>query len=108
MILQKLLHDWDDEACIRILRKCYEALPESGGKIILVEGVLSPNETPGNTANSVEDEFVLRSSVIMFVHCVGGKERSEHDFQRLVTAAGFRNFQLLCKLDVSYVMEAYK
>ena len=105
------MHDWDDEACIKILKKCYEALPESGGKVILVEGVLSPKETPGNTnakSNTMEDEFVLRSSVIMFVHCVGGKERSEHDFHRLVTAAGFRNFQLLCKLDVSYVMEAYK
>ncbi|KAL3500454.1 hypothetical protein ACH5RR_039547 [Cinchona calisaya] len=34
-----ILHDWDDEHCLKLLRNCYTALPEDG-KIIIVEGIV--------------------------------------------------------------------
>ncbi len=41
-VLQWILHDWNDEECVTILRNCFKALPTSGGKVIIVESVL-PN-----------------------------------------------------------------
>ncbi|KAM7507708.1 hypothetical protein LguiA_018161 [Lonicera macranthoides] len=35
-LLKWILHNWDDEQCLKILKNCYEAIPTSA-KIILVE-----------------------------------------------------------------------
>ncbi|MBA0771748.1 hypothetical protein Gotri_007227, partial [Gossypium trilobum] len=39
-----VLHDWDDEECIQILKKCREAIPQDKGKVIIVESVLEEDE----------------------------------------------------------------
>ncbi|KAH9325100.1 hypothetical protein KI387_005278 [Taxus chinensis] len=36
LVKQKVLFDWDDESCMKILGKCYKTFPESG-RLILVE-----------------------------------------------------------------------
>jgi caffeic acid 3-O-methyltransferase len=38
-LLQYILHDWDDENCVKILKNCYKALP-ADGKVITVDHVL--------------------------------------------------------------------
>ncbi|KAL0376263.1 UNVERIFIED_CONTAM: Acetylserotonin O-methyltransferase [Sesamum calycinum] len=35
-----VLHDWSDDECIDILRKCREAIPEDRGKVIIAEAVM--------------------------------------------------------------------
>ncbi|KAH1040467.1 hypothetical protein J1N35_042210 [Gossypium stocksii] len=42
--LMWVLHDWDDEECIKILKKCREAIPEDKGKVIIVEAVLEEDK----------------------------------------------------------------
>uniref|UniRef100_M1D3K7 Resveratrol O-methyltransferase n=1 Tax=Solanum tuberosum TaxID=4113 RepID=M1D3K7_SOLTU len=41
-LLKWILHDWSDEECIKILKKCKEAIPrkEKGGKVFIIDMVL--------------------------------------------------------------------
>lgn len=43
MDYQWMLHDWSDEECVKILKKCKEAVAPSksnGGKVIIVEMIV--------------------------------------------------------------------
>jgi hypothetical protein len=34
------LQDWNNDDCVRILKKCKEAIPKDKGKVIIVETVI--------------------------------------------------------------------
>ncbi|KAG5586468.1 hypothetical protein H5410_046902 [Solanum commersonii] len=42
ILLKWILHDWSDEDCVKILKKCKEAIPskENGGKVIVIDIVI--------------------------------------------------------------------
>lgn len=80
-LLKSVIHDWDDETCTGILRRCREALPEHG-RVLLVEPVLP--ERVGEEAHPV----TYLSDLNMLVN-VGGRERTRDDFTQLCLAAGF-------------------
>ena len=42
--LQWVLHDWGDDDCIRILKKCREAIPIDKGKVIIVEAIIDEKD----------------------------------------------------------------
>ena len=48
-LLKFILHDWDDESCVKILRKCREAL-EPGGRIAIFELAMGADGDAGLTA----------------------------------------------------------
>ncbi|CAO2207430.1 unnamed protein product [Urochloa humidicola] len=83
ILLQWITLMLNDEECIKILKNCYQALPE-GGKVIVVDGILpeTPNATP-----AVRDSFTL--DIIMFVLFKGGKHRTEKEFAKLARESGF-------------------
>jgi len=85
-----VLHDWNDEHCLQILRHCYDALP-SGGTLLITESVLDENRsgTP----------FGVLMSLHMLVLCEpGARERTEHEYRSLLEATGFR-MEGLMRLD---------
>jgi len=78
-LLKAILHDWNDEDALKILRVCRAAIPSSG-KLILVEQVLAPpNE---GLAGKLSD---LNMLVVP-----DGRERTAEEFYRLLDLAGFR------------------
>ncbi|HEY3302780.1 MAG TPA: methyltransferase [Candidatus Binatia bacterium] len=79
-ILKHIIHDWDDERSLRILRKCHGAM-RRGGKILLAEVVLG---------SSGESRFARLLDLEMLVMTQGGRERTQDEFQRLYEAAGFK------------------
>jgi hypothetical protein len=76
-LLLAIVHDWDDEQAVAILRTVGVALPPHG-EVVVVEGVLP--ETPA-------DEFVVASDLLMLV-LADGRERTDAQFRRLFDAAG--------------------
>ena len=40
--MQWIMHDWNDESCVKILKNCRKAIPEETGKVIIVDVVLQP------------------------------------------------------------------
>lgn len=78
-LMKLILHDWDDERCVRLLRNSREAMgPE--GRLLVVEGVVSP---PGEAA--LHKLLDLEMLVML-----GGRERTAEEFRALFEAAGFR------------------
>jgi hypothetical protein len=45
-ILKHVLHDWDDERCVRVLANCVKAM-RIDGRVVLVEAVISEDGSPG-------------------------------------------------------------
>ncbi|KAF3772631.1 Tricetin 3-4-5-O-trimethyltransferase, partial [Nymphaea thermarum] len=37
ILLKEVLHHWDDEKCVKILKRCRESIPKPGGKVIIVD-----------------------------------------------------------------------
>ena len=76
-LLKHILHDWDDEACICILKNCRRAL-RPRGRIAVIELLLEEIGEPGMAPLYDATMMVLSS----------GRERSLMEFQRLFEAAG--------------------
>ena len=84
MILKWIIHDWNDEQSIRILKNCHRALPDKG-KLILVEAVVPAGS---------ELHFSKFMDLNMLV-MTGGRERTEEEFRELYEASGFRLTQVV-------------
>jgi hypothetical protein len=77
-VLKAIIHDWEDEEDLRILRRCREAIAP-GGTLLVVERELGgPNERP-------DGKF---SDLNMMVG-PGGRERTREEFAALFAASGF-------------------
>jgi hypothetical protein len=80
-LLKNVVHDWDDDTCVGILRRCRQAMPEHG-RLLVLEPVLPDSVGPGAPA------LAYLSDLNMLVN-LGGRERTRDDFTALCHAAGF-------------------
>ncbi|KAG6528270.1 hypothetical protein ZIOFF_010421 [Zingiber officinale] len=88
-----ILHDWNDEDCVRILRNCKKAIPpkEEGGKVIIIEMVTKlENEEDGSNHDETKETQLLLDVHMMAP--VPGKERSEAEWKSIFIAAGFSGY----------------
>ena len=81
-ILKWIIHDWNDEQCVTILRNCHRALPEHG-TLLLVERMM-----PEALGTSDEDRAHAMSDLNM-LRGPGGLERTEQQYRRLLSESGF-------------------
>lgn len=78
-----MIHDWDAERSVAILRNVGAAM-EPGARVLIVEPVVP--ERPGS---STFDGVLAHGDLNMLV-VAGGRERTEADFRAVVAAAGLR------------------
>lgn len=81
-VLQHVLHDWNDEACVKILRAVRAAMPPGGkgrSTLVIAEIVLP-------LAGAPPSQTGLDLQMMAFVD---GKERDEAEWRELLTAGGF-------------------
>jgi hypothetical protein len=83
-LLKWVIHDWQDDQALTILRNIRRAIRDNG-KLLLLEAVVPPGNAPHLA--SMLDMFML----VMF----GGRERTEPEFRSLFDAAGFRLARLI-------------
>jgi len=83
-VLKSIVHDWDDQQSIEILRNCARALLPNG-RVVLVERVMPEHGNPGPASL-----FDLNMLVLL-----PGRERSESQFAELFRAAGLRLDRIL-------------
>ncbi len=79
-ILKDILHDWDDERSLQILRTVRAAMAP-GARLVLVEILLDPGDP---------DPIATRIDLHMLTQCDGGRQRSAAELQALLAAAGMR------------------
>jgi hypothetical protein len=80
-ILKHIIHDWDDDRCLRVLRNCHDSM-ETNGRLFCVDSVLPPMGDTGATAAKLSDVLMLLA--------IGGKERTKQQWADLYCAAGFQ------------------
>lgn len=86
--MQWVLHDWNDEECIQILKNCKEAIQSDKGKLIIVEAVVG--EEKGDKL-----EFVrLMLDMVMMSHTEAGKERTSKEWEYVLKEAGFSSYTI--------------
>jgi hypothetical protein len=78
-IMKYIIHDWEDEKCLRILRHCRAAM-SSDGRVLVVDHVIAPGNGP--------DWGKLLDINMMVVP--GGQERTREEFRDLFARAGLR------------------
>ena len=81
-LLKSIVHDWDDEQSVTILRSCRRAIPP-GGKLLLVERMMPERFEP-----SSRHRLFARLELSRFVGH-GGRERTEAEFRTLLDLGGF-------------------
>ncbi|KAK7331478.1 hypothetical protein VNO77_25703 [Canavalia gladiata] len=85
--LMWVLHDWGDEECIEILKKCREAIPKENGRVIIVEAVI---EEEGKEEGLKDVGLML--DMVMMAHTNFGKERTLKEWDYVVKMAGFTSY----------------
>jgi hypothetical protein len=77
-LLKSVLHDWNDQDCLRILNRIREAMPV-GARLLVIERLLP--------ARAIDDPSTIWLDLHML--CVtGGRERSLAEFQGLLERSG--------------------
>ncbi|KAJ3692271.1 hypothetical protein LUZ60_012621 [Juncus effusus] len=103
MFLKNILHDWNDEDCVKILQKCREAISsQTNGKIIIVDIVI----------NSCKDdkkltELQLMYDMLMMSASPSGKEREEEEWKKIFLEAGFSNYKISPLMEACSIVELY-
>uniref|UniRef100_M1BS72 O-methyltransferase n=1 Tax=Solanum tuberosum TaxID=4113 RepID=M1BS72_SOLTU len=102
IILKAILHNWDDDDCVKILKNCWRALPNDG-KVVVIEQIQP--EYPETNLLSKHSFTLDISMMIMFD---GGKERTKQQFEDLAKQAGFASLKVVARAYYYWIMEFYK
>jgi hypothetical protein len=78
--LKQVLHDWNDEDCLKILSSCRRAIAPAG-KLFIIEYI--PPKPPNKSTPFLVMSMVLRQSN------EGGHQRTEEHLRRLLDQTGF-------------------
>lgn len=90
-ILKGIIHDWNDEAALKILKNCRRAI-RPDGTLLLAETVLTPSSDPATA---------LMDMLMMVI--TSGRERTESEFRSLLQEAGFSMVQVIRAMGASII-----
>ncbi|KAK9130294.1 hypothetical protein Sjap_010781 [Stephania japonica] len=102
IFMKWVLHNWSDEQCLTLLKKCYEALPD-GGKVIVVETIVPAVPDPDNATR-----LSYTYDLMMMTFNSKVKERTEEEFDALAKGSGFAGIRLACNAFSFWVVEFLK
>jgi hypothetical protein len=96
-MMKHIIHDWDDERAITILKNCHKAMNDDS-KLLLVEIVLSEKDEPG--LGPILD---LEMQMIP-----GGRERTANEYAELFDKAGFKLTRVIPTPSQMFLIEGVK
>ncbi|KAF3677890.1 Trans-resveratrol di-O-methyltransferase [Capsicum annuum] len=104
ILLKWILHDWHDENCIKILKKCKEAIPnkKNGGKAVIIDIVILNNQKGDD--KSYETQLFYDMTMMTLT---SGKERSEQEWAKLFLDADFSDYSIVQNLGLRFVIVVY-
>ena len=98
-LMKNIIHDWDDDKALPILRNCRKALESGGkknGKVVLLELVMPEGNAP-HLAKILDIEMLFFP---------GGRERTEKQYAELFAKAGLRLTRIVPTKSPYSVIEA--
>ncbi|OMO70437.1 O-methyltransferase, family 2 [Corchorus olitorius] len=102
IFMKCVLHDWGDDRCLKLLKNCYNALPEFG-KVIVVESIVP--ECPSTDIVSKNSSIC---DISLFTLVLGAKERTMEEYKAMATKVGFTTFEVVCCAYGYWVIELHK
>jgi hypothetical protein len=78
-VVKSVLHDWNDAKAIEILKGCRKAM-NPNSRLLIIEEVVVPRQVVGNPHRFVDLDLMIH---------LGGKERTEAEYVKLMSDAGF-------------------
>ncbi|KAK3414348.1 LOW QUALITY PROTEIN: hypothetical protein EUGRSUZ_I02810 [Eucalyptus grandis] len=100
--LLQIIHGADDKLCVKLLKNCWEALPEKG-KVVIVDAVL-----PKYPETDIITRNALLADMSMLNITPGEKDRTEREFEVPARASGFDAPKLLGRAYNMWVVELHK
>ncbi|XP_055815135.1 myricetin 7/4'-O-methyltransferase 2-like [Solanum dulcamara] len=103
ILLKCVLHNWNDEDCVKILKKCKESIPsrKKGGKVIIIDTIL---EDPKHNNEFIRAQHNM--DMLMMV-LFAAKERIEKEWEKLFIEAGFIEYKIIPALGLRSLIEIY-
>jgi hypothetical protein len=95
--LKSVLHDWDDDRALEILRACHRAL-RPGAHLLVIERLIPPGGAPHPA------QFIDLAMMVL----LGGRERTSDEFRALLGAGGFTLGRVLPAGPTMSVLEAIR
>ncbi|KAL8468731.1 hypothetical protein ACS0TY_031797 [Phlomoides rotata] len=101
--LKFILHNWSDEECVEILKKCKEAIPskEKGGKVIIIDIVV------GDQKDKFEAMEAQLFFDILMMFTLPGREQTVEDWANIFQLAGFTSYNKFNHLGRRSLIEAF-
>lgn len=96
-VMKWIIHDWDDERATAILKNVHGAMNEKG-KLLLIEMIVPEGDQPDLS------KFADLNMMVM----TGGRERTEAEFNSLLTASGFELSRVIRTVSPVCVIEAVR
>lgn len=96
-MMKYIIHDWEDQKCLRILRNCRNAMTKQG-RVLVVEHVIPPG-------NDFDWGKLLDINMLVGP---GGQERTREEFSALFKRAGLRLTRVLPTESPLSILEARK
>jgi hypothetical protein len=96
-IMKYILHDWNDEQCVKILQNCRAAM-NAKGRILVVDTVIPPGNDPS---------WGKLLDIQMLV--IGGRERTKKEFAGIFSQAGLKMTRVVptrCPLSIVEAVQA--
>eukprot|EP00884_Botryococcus_braunii_P008292 jgi/Botrbrau1/17464/Bobra.0054s0051.1 len=97
--MRLILHDWDDDDCVKILRSVRQAIGTSGASLLIIDTVLTPE------TESMQNHFAFMNDILMMT-VLGAKERSPNDIDKLLARSGFKRTHIYQTRSVMTAVEA--
>jgi hypothetical protein len=94
-MLKQIIHDWDDQDSIAILRNCRQAMTDAA-RLLIIERVVPPANQRG--------EGKLADITMLVI--TGGMERTEAEYHALLQASGFQLRQIIPTTTPFHLIEA--
>lgn len=94
-LIKRILHDWDDDQCVTILRNCRATL-RPGGRVLAIDAVIGDDNLP-HQAKALD---------LLMMTALVGRERTREEFAALFEAAGLRLTRIVPTPTVLALIEA--
>ncbi|XP_044147044.1 acetylserotonin O-methyltransferase-like [Bufo gargarizans] len=83
-ILARIIHDWTEEKCIKLLTKVYQSCRPGGG-VLIVELLLNEDKSGPVISQVFSLQMLVQAE---------GKERTPSEYTKLLTDSGFRDIKV--------------
>jgi len=96
-ILKYIIHDWDDDKSLVILRNCHRAMAKEG-KLLIVETIIPP---PGEL-------HLAKVQDLEMLILLGSRERTREQYEALLRQAGFKLVRIVPTREPLSIIEAVR